>query len=410
MPNLGNTCYLNAILQSLFSIPSFVSDIHEAATHCKSETFTSQLSNFAKQTNRRADLIRSIKATIGNRFGRFRGRSQQDAHEFFLSCLSVLEAELSVASASARLLSWDHVICPVTRNFYCEIKHTFVCQTCDSESSVSELYRDILLSFPESGSWNGSYTITQLLDHFFQKSEVERLCDQCQGRHSLGRRKIAVLPRVFVLGIERFRHNRHTSKISTAVQFADSLDLESLCDELCLKTLPHETPQGPQALQSPPLEQKSSQAPLSQSPKRTPVFQTKSSGKGLLGGGTEPKKDATFDMLPSLVFNEPVQIDNAESPIREIEKYVEVNTPTPKQISRSETISLTQDETDTEILTAIQLSKQEQENLLQLQTEEEKQLQQAISESLRDDCVESVSVSSTEDEAVDLQVRISIIW
>jgi ubiquitin C-terminal hydrolase len=101
--NTGNTCYINAVLQGLMSLGSFVSDLgREQLTELTKEidlrSFYRAFLAIADQTletGRKTALDPSrVKLAVARHSERFRDNEQQDAHEFMISCLSQLEVDL----------------------------------------------------------------------------------------------------------------------------------------------------------------------------------------------------------------------------------------------------------------------------------------------------------------------------
>ena len=109
--NTGNACYINAVLQALMSLSPFVSDLgHHQLTELTSQidlkSFYRAFLAIADQTlqsGRTTALDPSrVKLAVARHSERFRNNSQQDAHEFFVSCLSQLELDLMPYLNAAR--------------------------------------------------------------------------------------------------------------------------------------------------------------------------------------------------------------------------------------------------------------------------------------------------------------------
>jgi ubiquitin C-terminal hydrolase len=101
--NTGNTCYINAVLQALMSLGSFVSDLghHQLSEITKDIDLRSfyraflAIADQTLQSGRKTALDPSrVKLAVARHSERFRDNQQQDAHEFLISCLSQLELDL----------------------------------------------------------------------------------------------------------------------------------------------------------------------------------------------------------------------------------------------------------------------------------------------------------------------------
>eukprot|EP01083_Nonionella_stella_P027480 75680_1 len=98
--NLGNTCYMNSVMQALLSLNCFTNDlVVEPFEQCKApkESFYRHLLDVLKKkrTPRHGVLdLSSFKENLGRDHARFRGYSQQDAHELVTHLLTLLQEDL----------------------------------------------------------------------------------------------------------------------------------------------------------------------------------------------------------------------------------------------------------------------------------------------------------------------------
>ncbi|PSC75195.1 UPF0187 chloroplastic [Micractinium conductrix] len=182
MMNLGNTCHLNAVLQVLLSLPSFVADLRHG------RAALTPVSNYKQVYLTPASLKRALDAASSA----FHGTLQQDAHELLCSLLDAVQGEVlarEVARLGRMRVAISETADPGARNFGFAVQHELVCSTCGHTSQMVEQYTHLSLELPPA-----------------QEEEVEKACEACGGAsvaHAL-RHAVKRLPRVLVLHLKRF--------------------------------------------------------------------------------------------------------------------------------------------------------------------------------------------------------------
>ncbi|KAF1333381.1 Ubiquitin-specific protease, partial [Globisporangium splendens] len=250
--NLGNTCYLNSVLQCLSYTPSFVQyllekDVFASFAGGSSSGNNKMLSNGNKGSNGfcgvrvMSRLLQSIHGNGGSN-GRvlqpkefvmnirhvsrsFRIGRQEDSHEFFRLLLDSMQRS---CLRKANIKRENHPAAPTTlvnRIFAGKLKNSLKCAKC---KYVSERFDDFLDLSLEIN--NGIKSIKGALKHF---TAVETLDDsnawKCSSCKQLNRAEkgmtIETCPNVLVIQLKRF--DIMFGKIKKHIEFPTSLDLAS---------------------------------------------------------------------------------------------------------------------------------------------------------------------------------------
>ncbi|KAK1902575.1 Ubiquitin carboxyl-terminal hydrolase 37 [Dissostichus eleginoides] len=271
--NLGNTCYMNAILQSLFSLPSFSNDMLRQSIPWKKVPINALLRRFAHLMAKKdvgcpetkKDLLRKVKSAISSTAERFSGNMQNDAHEFLSQCLDQLKDDVekmnknwsneaaassssSVAcesgqegtSSAAKAEPGEEAdtsriyTCPVAVNMEFEVQHTITCKGCGEVVNKREQFNDLSIDLPRRKKTLPLRSIQDSLDLFFRMEEIEYSCEKCNGKSATVTHKFSKLPRVLILHLKRYSFNAQlslNSKLGQQVVIPRYLTLLSHCTE-----------------------------------------------------------------------------------------------------------------------------------------------------------------------------------
>uniref|UniRef100_H2SH63 Ubiquitin carboxyl-terminal hydrolase n=1 Tax=Takifugu rubripes TaxID=31033 RepID=H2SH63_TAKRU len=254
--NLGNTCYMNAILQSLFSVPSFSKDMLSQSVPWSKVSINGLIRCFvhllAKKdvgsSETKKDLLRKVKNAISSTVERFSGNMQNDAHEFLCQCLDQLKEE--VAKVNKSLTNEAMVTspvrtgevgpaliytCPVVNNMEFEVQHTITCKSCGEVVTKHERFNDLSIDLPRRKKKLTLCSIQDSLDLFFRMEEIEYSCEKCSGKAATVSHKFSKLPRVLILHLKRYNYDPQLSlnnKLGQRVVIPRYLTLLSHCTQV----------------------------------------------------------------------------------------------------------------------------------------------------------------------------------
>ncbi|XP_026854356.1 ubiquitin carboxyl-terminal hydrolase 2-like [Electrophorus electricus] len=263
--NLGNTCFMNSILQCL-------SNTHDLRDYCLRNTHRIDLNNncrakaalmeeFAKLTqtlwttaSNEAVSPSDFKTQVQKYAPRFMGYNQQDAQEFLRFLLDGLHNEVNRGSLRARtpVEDFDHLSddekakrmwnkyleredSKVVDLFVGQLKSSLTCSECGFCSTVFDPFWDLSLPIAKS---SGEVTLNDCL-RLFTKEDVldgneKPTCQRCKAKRKCTKKfTIQKFPKVLVLHLKRFSEARvKTAKLSTFVNFPiKELDLRQFASD-----------------------------------------------------------------------------------------------------------------------------------------------------------------------------------
>lgn len=272
--NLGNTCFMNSVIQSLNCISPLYDYIQDLTVHSKNSLYSSLTRLFQQLRAHSQVAPRDFYSALLKRFPQFRGSEQQDAHEFLKVIIEFMIEE------TRELISNDKS--GIQELFEGSLLSTYICKRCAAVTRNLEPFYDLSIEIPQ-GNQRSSLSIVSeateeiecvqiqpeelpenyrdiecyepkfapscsvshllgCLEHFFSYEELTDIknlfeCHHCQCRTFASRRFLIMKsPQILVIHLKRFyQKGLKFSKLNSDISFDLNLSLKKFisCPSEC---------------------------------------------------------------------------------------------------------------------------------------------------------------------------------
>ncbi|XP_076313400.1 ubiquitin carboxyl-terminal hydrolase 37-like isoform X2 [Tachypleus tridentatus] len=235
--NIGNSCYMNSVLQALFGVSCFVSDFKEvekklgnavpekslfwamaSLLHCK----LSQMGSPESQQN----LLEQVKDAVCSTAPWFLGNDQHDAHEFLGQVLDQLKEEIDKFYSDCDISEMDSLN-PVCRNFEFEMLNSYLCQKCEDIIPKKEKFYILSVDLPKGFDTSIPASLQDAVDTYFLPEKFEFSCEKCRGKDAKCLERFHRLPRVLVIHLKRYGFDHYSLKVAVPVIIPKFITLQN---------------------------------------------------------------------------------------------------------------------------------------------------------------------------------------
>ena len=246
--NLGNTCYLNSVLQCIVYNSDFIQFILKSNNNIGIIEYLSSILPLIDLTLKEdQDQVcvvntRKLISIIVSEKPWFNGFEQNDAHEFLSYLLDILIEKTKKVSKALKLkfddechTNWYEFLVKnnsqIARDYYGQSKTIITCCNCENKSTVYDQFSSINLVVPLSKE---PVKLVELIKQYLTKekhTDDNNLykCDKCNLKSYYTKKNVLwKLPCVFIIVLKRYTHNG-INKINTIVNIpTKNLSIEDM--------------------------------------------------------------------------------------------------------------------------------------------------------------------------------------
>ncbi|MCL7038158.1 hypothetical protein MKW94_024490 [Papaver nudicaule] len=232
LENLGNTCFLNSVLQCLTYTQPFAAYLqsgkHKSSCHiagfCAMCAIQNHVSRALQSTGRilaPKDLVMNLRCISRN----FRNARQEDAHEYMVNLLESMH-KCSLPSGVPSQSSGAYEKSLVHKIFGGRLRSQVKCTQCNYCSNTFDPFLDLSLEINRADSLRKAllhFTAAEQLDG----GEKHYQCQRCKQKvRALKQLTVDKAPYVLSVHLKRFGSHVQGQKINKNVEFGPTLDLK----------------------------------------------------------------------------------------------------------------------------------------------------------------------------------------
>ncbi|VDN21852.1 unnamed protein product [Gongylonema pulchrum] len=234
LSNIGNTCFMNAMLQGLFAVESFTKDLFKFCKKVEGRLNLSAVMPMSTTVSALAYGRERFTTRMKNLLlEQLKGTLDPDAHEFLAYLMDKVGAEC------------DKVLCeqfgkqeieerrkenPIRTNFTFVLNDYITCDKCKHVSTKTEEGNDISISIDVfERDYADTLSVQTLLDEHLKTEKIDRACEKCGAKTACKGQKFAQLPRCLVVFVKRYSYDEINMKRFDRIHIPKYLTLEGHC-------------------------------------------------------------------------------------------------------------------------------------------------------------------------------------
>lgn len=261
LKNLGNTCFMNSILQCLSNTRflteyclqgNYTPDLNTTLSTMKGSLFRSYALLIKSMWKNDDSTVnpQDFKSQIARFAPKFSGYAQQDAEEFLYYLLKGLHEDVNLIKKKPPAIKFDEAAwdrmnvqqkseehwsnnlridkSAISDMFVGQLKSTLKCTKCDYRSPTFELFWHLAVPIPkQSTPVRLDDCIKLFMAEEFLDGDNKPTCSKCKEKRRCSKRyTIERLPKVLVIHLKRFLKVRYNNKINLNVDYPiENLDM-----------------------------------------------------------------------------------------------------------------------------------------------------------------------------------------
>ncbi|XP_014607776.1 PREDICTED: ubiquitin carboxyl-terminal hydrolase 5 isoform X2 [Polistes canadensis] len=254
LANLGNSCYLNSVMQMLFAIPDFIKRFVDGAPYIYKQNYTDPANDFNVQMSklgvgllsgrysvsplsntdddsRQGIPPRMFKTLIGRGHPGFSSNRQQDAQEFLLQLINILDVEERYQCTSSGKVKYTY-----RPEYILPLPIPLEAATNKEEVAAYEALKKETEAKGQKVDPNAfvrlRIKLMSCLETFIQPEIVEQFYSTALNEKTTAQKttRLATFPDFLLLHLKKFtmKENWSPVKLDVAIEMPDVIDLSSL--------------------------------------------------------------------------------------------------------------------------------------------------------------------------------------